>query len=448
MATKRLPMRKVRQILNLKYETGRAHREIAKACSVGAATVSRYLQRACEVGLSWPLAEELDDATLEAHLFNRPVGAGAARALPDGSRIHQERKRPGVTLQLLWLESLEVHPHGDRYSQFCERYRRWRGKLSPAMRQPHRPGENVFEDFSGKRLTLVERQTGALISVELFVSVRGASSFTYAEAVARQDLVDWIGVNTRMLEYDGGGPAIFVPDHLKSAVTTGSRYEPVITRTFDDFAAHYGAVVIPARTAKSKDKAKVESAVRGAQRWLLARLRHRTFFSLTELNAAIRELLVELNARPLRRLGVSRRALFEPLDRPALRNRSLERRAREHRLPPRARAQPLLRPLPALGREARSALPRHRRRALPQRPAYHRSPSSLRSRKSLDQPRAQARGPPGSHPVDAFASHCLGREIRARHRAARLGNPQASPPPRAGLPRVSGDPALGPTLRG
>lgn len=325
MATKRLPMRKLRQILKLKYETGLAHRQIAKACSVGAATVSLYLQRAREAGLSWPLPDALDDAALEARLFDRPLVAGAARASPDWSAMHQELKRPGVTLQLLWLEHLEIHPHGYRYSQFCELYRRWRGKLSPSMRQHHRPGEKVFEDFSGKRLHIVERDTGERIPVELFVAVLGASSFTYAEAVASQDLTDWIGVNTRMLEHFGGCPAIFVPDNLKSAVTRACRYEPVINRTFDDFAAHYGAVVIPARTAKPKDKAKVESGVLVAQRWLIARLRDRTFFSLAALNEAIRELLVALNARPMRRLGVSRQQLFEQLDRPALKPLPVQR---------------------------------------------------------------------------------------------------------------------------
>ncbi len=318
MATKRLPMRQLRQILKLKYETGLRHRQIAKACSVGAATVSLYLQRAREAGLGWPLPEELDDAALEARLFSRPLVAGAARPSPDFSAIHRELKGPGVTLQLLWLEYLESHPDGYRYSQFCELYRRWRGKLSPSMRQHHRPGEKLFEDFSGKRLHIVERETGELIPVELFVGVLGASSFTYAEAVPSQALVDWIGVNTRMLEYFQGCPAIFVPDNLKSAVARACRYEPLINRTFDDFAAHYGAVVIPARTARPKDKAKVESGVLVAQRWLIARLRHRTFFSLAELNEAIRELLVELNARPMRHLGVSRRELFEQLERPAL----------------------------------------------------------------------------------------------------------------------------------
>ena len=318
MATKRLSMRKLHEILRLKYETGLTHREIAKACAVGVGTVSVYVARAREAGLSWPLPGELDGVALEAQLFNRALVAGGARATPEWSTIHQELKRPGVTLQLLWLEYLQSHLQGYRYSQFCELYRRWRGKLSPSMRQHHRPGEKVFVDFSGKRPHIVERSTGELRPVELFVGVLGASSYVYAQGVASQSLSDWVAVNTRMLEHLGGAPAILVPDNLRSAVTTPCRYEPLINRTFDDFAAHYGAVVIPARPAKPKDKAKVESGVLIAQRWLLARLRDRTFFGLAEFNHAIAELLLELNARPMRRFGVSRRELFDTLDRAAL----------------------------------------------------------------------------------------------------------------------------------
>ena len=318
MATKRLPMKKLREILKLKYETGLTHREIAKACSVGIGSVSLYVARVREAGLSWPLPTELDDVALERRLFDRALVAGAARATPAWSTIHQELKRPGVTLQLLWLEYLQTHPQGYRYSQFCELYRRWRGKLAPSMRQHHRPGEKVFVDFSGKRPNVVDRATGEVVPVELFVGALGASSYVYAEAVATQTLPDWVGANTRMLEHFGAAPTIFVPDNLKSAVTTPCRYEPLVNRTFDDFAAHYAAVVIPARSRKPKDKAKVETNVLVAQRWLLARLRNRTFFSLGALNEAIGELLEELNNRPMRRLGVSRRALFESLDRPAL----------------------------------------------------------------------------------------------------------------------------------
>jgi transposase len=224
----------------------------------------------------------------------------------------------GVTLYLLWEEYRQVHEQGYGYSQYCELYRRWAGKLRPSMRQQHRAGEKTFIDFSGKRPHLVDRRTGEEISVELFVAALGASCYTYAEATATQKLHDWISAHARMAEYFGGTTEIWVPDQLKSGVTRPCRYEPGVNRSYQELAAHYGAVVVPARPGKAKDKAKVESMVLVAQRWILARLRNRTFFELAALNAAIRELLKEVNSRPLQKLGVSRRELWERLDRPAL----------------------------------------------------------------------------------------------------------------------------------
>ena len=253
MAKRRLPMRQLRQILKLKYVTCLTHREIAKACSIGAGTVSTYITRAREAEFTWPLPPELDDATLEKRLFKLAQVAGTARPLPQWAAIHRELKRTGVTLHLLWLEYRETHPEGYGYSQFCDLYRRWRRNLSPSMRQRHRPGEKVFIDFSGKRPHLVERDSGELIPVELFVAVLGASSYTYAEATRTQQLPDWVGANTRMLEFFHGCPSVYVPDSLKSALNNPCRYEPEVNRTFDDFAAHYGGVVIPARSAKPKD---------------------------------------------------------------------------------------------------------------------------------------------------------------------------------------------------
>jgi transposase len=318
MGAARLPMRRIRDVLRLKYEGGLRHRAIARACGVGVGTVSEYVSRARGAGLSWPLPPELDDAGLEARLFRAPEPSHE-RARPDCPRIHQELKRTGVTLLLLWTEYREVHPDGYGYSQFCEIYRRWAKKLRPSMRQVHRAGEKTFIDFSGKKPHLVDRKTGEEKAVELFVAALGASSYTYAEATLTQQLPDWIGAHRRMVEYFGGTSEIWVPDQLKSGVKRPCRYEPEINRSYQDLASHYGAVVIPARTYSARDKAKVESAVQVAQRWILARLRNRTFFELSELNAAIWELLEELNGRPMQKLGRSRRQLWAELDRPALR---------------------------------------------------------------------------------------------------------------------------------
>jgi len=324
MGAKRLQMRKLREILRLKYERRMGHRAIARASGVGVGTVSEYVRRAREVGLSWPLPPDLDDRTLEAQLFT-VVAPNRERVPPDVAQIHQELKRTGVTLQLLWEEYAEIHPDGYRRSQYCEIYRRWARKLKPSMRQVHRAGEKTFIDFSGKRPHIVDRKTGEQIEVELFVAVLGASSFTYAEAIESQKLPCWVDVHTRMIDYFGGSTEIWVPDQLKSGVTRPCGYEPKVIDTYQGLAEHYEAVVIPARPRKPKDKAKVESGVLVAQRWILARLRDQTFFSIAELNQAIRKLLEDLNDRPMQKLGASRRQLYERLDKPALKPLPIQR---------------------------------------------------------------------------------------------------------------------------
>jgi len=325
MAAKRLPMRKIRDILKLKHEMGLAHRSIARALHVSIGTVSEYLAKAKEMGVSWPLPEEVDDAQLEARWFPRPAN-GQPRRSPDFAYIHEELKRHrSLTLLQAWVEYAEDNPGGYRYSRFCELYGRWKKKLNPTMRQRHRAGERTFVDFSGKKPHIVNPETGEIEEVELFVGVLGASSYTYAEATPSQDLTSWVKAHERMNEYFDGSSEIWVPDNLKSGVVWANRYEPGINRTYEDQAAHYGAVVIPARVGKPRDKAKVESGVLVVQRWILSVLRHRTFFSLPELNEAIREKLEILNRRPMKKLGASRRELYERLDRPALKPLPRER---------------------------------------------------------------------------------------------------------------------------
>jgi transposase len=310
-------MRKLRELLRLKYEARLPQRAIAQACGVGLGTVTAYLQRATAAGLSWPIPEDLDDGTLEARLFRRTVRV-TDRALPGWADLHQELKRPGVTLALLWQEYRASHPDGYAYSQFCARYRTWARALKPSMRQVHRAGEKLFVDFSGDRPSWVDATSGEEIPAELFIGVLGASGLIYAEATPSQDLPAWVGAHVHMLAAFGGSPAIWVPDNLKSGVTRAHAYEPEINRTYADLASHYGAVVIPTRVARPKDKPKVEVSVQIAQRWVLAALRHRTFFSLADLNAAIRARVAVINDRPMKTLGVSRRVLFAQLDRPAL----------------------------------------------------------------------------------------------------------------------------------
>jgi transposase len=311
-------MRQLREILRLRFEAGLAQRAIASSCSIGLGTVYESLRRFARTGLSWPLPEGVDDAELESRLFGTAGRPSIPRSLPDLAWVHRELRRPGVTLQLLWHEYVEVHPDGLRYSQFCERYRRWSERLNPSMRQVHRAGEKTFTDYSGKKPSIVDRMTGEATPVELFVAVLGASSYVYAEASPSQDLASWIGSHVRMVEFFGGSSAIWVPDNLKSGITTACRYEPEVNRTYADLAEHYGAVVIPARPRRPKDKAKVEVSVQVVQRWVLAALRNRTFFSLAELNEAIWEKVAQINARLMKKLGASRKELFERLDLPAL----------------------------------------------------------------------------------------------------------------------------------
>jgi transposase len=320
----RLSMRKIREVLRLRFEFGRTQAEIAASVMIGESTVGDYLARARAVDLAWERARDLKEAEVEALLFRD----GGRNEPPDRTPIdfgwvHRELSRPGVTLQTLWVEyrdgAATKTTRAYEYSRFCDLYARWRKKLGVVMRQVHRAGEKVFLDYSGKKLGVVDRATGEVHDVELFVAVLGASNYTYAEATRSQQLADFVGSTIRAFEYFGGVPEIIVPDQLRSAVSGPHRYDPDINPTYLEMAQHYGVTVIPARPRKPRDKAKVEGGVLLVQRWILAALRHRTFFSLGELNAAIRELLTRLNARPFQKLEGCRRSAFEALDKPVLR---------------------------------------------------------------------------------------------------------------------------------
>lgn len=326
MATERLPMRKIREVLRLRWQLGLTVREAARSLGVSVGVVSKMGGRATTAGLTWAIVEGLDDVALEERLYGRPVALTAERARPDPIYIHTELRRPGVTLELLHLEYLEQHPEGLRYTAFCDAYRRWRATVAVTMRQVHKAGEKCFVDYSGVLAAYVDPHTGEVVDVELFVAVLGASNYTFAEATATQKVADFVASHERAFAYFGGVPEIVVPDQLKSGVVVACRYEPAIQRTYGDMARHYGTAIVPARPYKPRDKAKVEVGVQIAQRWILARLRRETQFSLASLNARIQELLGDLNARPMKKLGgVSRRELFDRLERPVLRPLPTER---------------------------------------------------------------------------------------------------------------------------
>lgn len=283
-------------------------------------TIQDNLKRAATAGLAWPLAGDLTDAVLEQRLFaHAGVKSGFRRRVePDWACLVCELKRPGVNLMVLWEEYRDAHPDGYGYSRFCDLYREFERRLSPTMRQDHPAGDKVFVDYSGKKLSIVDRTTGVVREAEIFVAVLGASNYTYAEATWTQTLPDWIEAHVRMFRFLGGVPRLVVPDNLKSGVQRASFYDPEINRSYGMMAAHYGVGILPARPRKPRDKAKVEAGVRFAQSYILGRLRRQTFFSLAEANAAIAAMVERINAHVMRRLGVSRRHLFETVERPVL----------------------------------------------------------------------------------------------------------------------------------
>lgn len=312
-------MRKIREVLRLALSAGFELRKIGRSLGISHVTVSEYVSRARAAGLSWPLPEALDDTGLNQLLFPRPAPSKDARPVPDWAYVHRELRRKGVTKILLWEEYKRAHPDGYQLSRFCDLYVDWAGRIDLVMRQEHRAGEKLFVDFAGPTVPIVDPGTAeVLFEAQVFVAVMGASSYTYAEALRSQSLRDWIGAHVRAFGFFDGVPEVVVPDNLRSGVSKACRYEPDINPTYHAMAAHYGCAVIPARVRRPKDKAKVEAGVQLVERWILAALRNRTFTSLTELNEAIRELLVRLNDRRFQKLPGSRRTMFETVDLPAL----------------------------------------------------------------------------------------------------------------------------------
>jgi len=318
MAKKRLSMRKIREVLRLRH-SGLSIRAIARACSIGRETVREYLYRASEAGLSWPLPNELSDKALEQQLFPSVIKIYGQRSSPDWVLIHQELRKKGVTRRLLWEEYKQEEKDYYRYSQFCELYRRWAKNLSPPMRLAHKAGEKLFVDYAGLTMCYTDRSTGAEKKAYIFVATWGASNYTYAEAHPGQTLTSWISGHIRAFEYFGGVPVLLVPDNTKTGVTSACYYEPDINPTYQEFAHHYGTAVLPTRVNRPKDKAKVEKGVQTVEYWLIAPLRKRQFFSIAEINHALKDRLEELNTREMQHLKKSRREMFEELDQPVLR---------------------------------------------------------------------------------------------------------------------------------
>lgn len=320
MPTQGISMRKIKQILRLHYECQLSQHQIATSLHVSVGVVNKYLKRAVSAGLTWPLPAEYDDeellrVRLQVDAEKKPV---APLYGIDFVGVHQELKHKSVTLQLLWEEYKPTALHPLSYPHFCLLYRQWKNTQPQSMRQTHKAGDKAFIDYVGQTIDLIDLDTGEVRTAQIFVGVLGASNYTYAEATWTQQLPDWIASNRRMLEFFGGVPALIVPDNLKSAISKACRYEPDTNPTYADFIEHYGTAVLPARPYKPKDKAKAENAVLIVERWIMARLRHKTFSGLAELNKTIRELVHDLNHRPFKKLPGSRASAFQEIDKPAL----------------------------------------------------------------------------------------------------------------------------------
>lgn len=324
MNYKFLTMRQITEILRL-CSNGCKISDIHRSCGVSHKAVRSYIAKARALNISYKDISALSYDEVYKLFFPELGSSEKLKTQPDWSYIHQEMQKKGVTLQLLWEEFIEQHPEGCGYSQFCFHYYGWKKKLDLSMRQNHKLGEKCFVDYAGHTIGVTNQETGEIKNAQIFVCVLGASNYTFSCATWTQSLPDWIDSHIKAFEYFGGVPEIVVVDNLKSGVTKACRYEPEINRTYHDFALHYNVAVIPARVRKPQDKGKVEVGVQIVERWILATLRNRTFFSLDEVNKEISILLEKLNSKPFQKLPGSRYQIFEEKEKKCLKPLPLER---------------------------------------------------------------------------------------------------------------------------
>ena len=311
-------MRRIRDTLRLHLQAGLSYSELARTLKISKSVVGKYVSLARAAGVDWAMVQALSDEELEARLYRPAVPKSSHQLAPDFALVHQELKRAGVTLQLLWEEYARDNALAYKYTSFCIKYRAFAQGLKRSMRQIHIGGEKLFVDYAGQTVPLIDASTGEITAAQIFVATLGASNYTYACATARQTTADWIGAQVRALEFFQGVPRLVVPDQARALIKYPDRYDPEPNRTYEEFAAHYGCALLAARPGHPRDKPKVEGAVLLVERWILARLRNRRFFHLGELNGAIAELIIDLNQRPFKKLPGCRRSAFEELDAPAL----------------------------------------------------------------------------------------------------------------------------------
>jgi transposase len=327
MPQERLTVRKVKEIMRLKYEAGLSNRAIAGACKVSNSTVGEYLRRAETAGVSWPL-NEVGEEELYAKLFPEKQIIHVERnpKMPDWEEVQKEKRKKGVTLQLLWQEYKEKYPDGYQYSQYCYHYQQWRKKqVEPAFRFEHKGGEQMQVDYTGVKIPITDPKTGEIKKASVFVATLPASNYIYAEAQPSENQCNWNNAHVRALEYFGGVVKIVVPDNLKTGVTKPNYYEPDINPAYQELAEHYQFAVLPARVRKPRDKGPAENGVQNVERWIIAPLRKKQFFSVYEVNTAMKDLLEKLNNKPMKSIGKSRREEFEEIDQPNLRRLPIHR---------------------------------------------------------------------------------------------------------------------------
>ena len=322
MPAESISMRKLKEILRLKYKNKQSNRKIATSLSISPGTVSTYINRAKQMGIeSWPLPQQWDDTELSKRFLQTKVTPRTAIPLPDFQVFYTELKHKGVTKQLLWQEYAERHPNNHySYAQLCRIYNEWNGRQQPSMRQTHRYGEKLFVDYCGPTVTIVNPDTGECRQAQIFVAVMGGSNYTFAEATESQKLKDWVMSHVRAFEFFNAIPEVVVADNLRSGTTRACQYDPDLNPTYQQMASHYNVAIIPARPLKPKDKSKAENGVLLVERWIMAVTRHEVFYTLTQLNQRIRELLTKLNTKPFQKLEGSRQSQFVTYEKPAMRS--------------------------------------------------------------------------------------------------------------------------------
>jgi len=320
MAQERLTMKKIKEVMRLKYEAKLSNRAIAGACKVSNSTVGEYLKRAKESGISWPLGEIGEEELYQKLFPEKAVITERKYPMPDWEAVRKEKKQKGVTLQLLWQEYKAKYPEGYQYAQYCVHYQRWQGsQIGPTRHIDHIGGEQMQVDYAGLKIPFTDPETGEIRQVSLFVASLPASNYIYAETQPSENQCNWNNGHVRALEYFGGVVKIVVPDNLQTGITKPNYFEPGVNLAYQDLAEYYQFAVLPARIKQPRDKGKVENGVQNVERWVIAPLRHCKFFSLHEVSLAVKEKLDQLNNKTMLSYGRTRRQEFEEFDRPNLR---------------------------------------------------------------------------------------------------------------------------------